>query len=106
LSGHNATNGEIFRYLYTLDISDEVVLYADEISRTYRVSETLVLPEAGQPLEVRLQNARYAKPTEDERLTLITCHPYGSLRNRLIVIAVPKDEDRGFPALEESHPPE
>jgi sortase (surface protein transpeptidase) len=53
------------------------------------VTEVLILPEAGQPLEVRIENAYYVLPTDDERLTLVTCHPYGSLRNRLIVIAHP-----------------
>ena len=40
-------------------------------------------------MEVRLKNARHILPTEDERLTLVTCHPYGSLQYRLIVIAFP-----------------
>ena len=106
LSGHNTANGEVFRDLYRLGVSDEIVLYSAEISRTYHISETLVLPEAGQPLEVRLANARYAAPTENERLTLITCHPYGSLRNRLIVIARPKDAHLGVPEAEELRLPE
>ena len=89
LNGHNTSNGEIFRDLYTLDPGDRVILHSEEVSRTYAVSETLILPEAGQPLEVRLANARYVRPTDDERLTLVTCHPYGSLRNRLIVVARP-----------------
>ncbi|MGD8997583.1 MAG: sortase [Anaerolineae bacterium] len=89
LNGHNTTNGEIFRDLYTLKPGDDIVLYSEQISRTYAVSETLILREADQPLEVRLENARYVAPTDDERLTLVTCHPYGSLRNRLIVIARP-----------------
>lgn len=89
LNGHNTNNGEVFRDLYKLKVDDEVILYSGDISVTYRVSETLILPEAGQPLGVRLANARYAMPTEDRRLTLVTCHPYGSLRNRLIVIARP-----------------
>jgi sortase (surface protein transpeptidase) len=55
----------------------------------------LILPEAGQPLEVRVENAKYILPTEDERVTLVTCHPYGSLRNRLIVIAYPEDISKG-----------
>jgi sortase (surface protein transpeptidase) len=38
---------------------------------------------------VRLRNAEYIAPTADERLTLVTCHPYGSLRNRLVIIAYP-----------------
>ncbi len=91
LNGHNTTNGEIFRDLYTLKPGDEIIVFSEEISRTYAVSETLILPEAGQPLQVRLANASYVMPTGDERLTLVTCHPYGSLRNRLIVIATPPE---------------
>ncbi len=89
LNGHNTTNGEIFRDLYTLEIGDTITVYADDISYAYAVTETLLLPEAGQPLDVRRQNARYVMPTGDERLTLVTCHPYGSLRYRLIVVAYP-----------------
>ncbi len=89
LNGHNTTNGEVFRDLYTLEIGDAIAVYADDISYAYAVSETLLLPEAGQPLEVRRENARYVMPTGDERLTLVTCHPYGSLRYRLIIVAYP-----------------
>lgn len=89
LNGHNTNHGEIFRDLYRLRPNDEIILHSKKISVTYRVSETLILPEGGQPLEVRLRNARYVLPTDDTRLTLVTCHPYGSLRNRLIVIARP-----------------
>jgi LPXTG-site transpeptidase (sortase) family protein len=87
LNGHNSTNGEILRDLYKLKVGDVVIPYSQGVSLTYAVSETLILREAGQPLEVRLESARYVKPTDDERLTLVTCHPYGSLRNRLIIIA-------------------
>jgi sortase A len=89
LNGHNTANGEVFRDLYTLEIGDTVTVYSGDTPYTYAVSEILLLPEAGQPLEVRLDNARYILPTADERLTLVTCHPYGSLRYRLIVIAHP-----------------
>jgi len=91
LNGHNTSHGEVFRDLYTLKEGDEIVVYADEVAYTYAVTETLILPEAGQPIEVRIENARYIQPTSDERLTLVTCHPYGSLRNRLIVIARPAE---------------
>lgn len=91
LNGHNTNNGEIFRDLYTLEVGEEIIVYSGEISRTYAVSQILILPEGGQPLEVRLANAQYVLPTDDERLTLVTCHPYGSLRNRLIVIARPPE---------------
>lgn len=89
LNGHNTNNGEVFRDLYKLKVGDEIVLHTNREVYAYAVTETLILPEAGQPLEVRIENAHYIQPTEDERLTLVTCHPYGSLRNRLIVIAHP-----------------
>jgi sortase A len=89
LNGHNTSNGEVFRDLYKLEAGDEVLLHSGEVICTYAITEVLILPEAGQPLEVRIENASYIQPTEDERLTLVTCHPYGSLRNRLIVIAYP-----------------
>jgi sortase A len=89
LNGHNATNGEVFRNLYKLETGDEIALYSGEAVCTYSVTEMLIVPEAGQPLEMRIENARYIQPTEDERLTLVTCHPYGSLRSRLIVVAYP-----------------
>jgi len=90
-NGHNTTNGEIFRYLYKLEKGDVVIVFSGDAPYTYIVAEMLILPEAGQPLEVRVENAQYILPTNDERLTLVTCHPYGSLRNRLIVIARPDD---------------
>ncbi len=90
LNGHNTTNGEVFRDLYKLE-PGALILMDDENGETYtyHVQHVYILPEAGQPMEVRVQNARYIQPTEDERLTLVTCHPYGSLQNRLVVIAFP-----------------
>ncbi len=53
-----------------------------------------------QPLEVRQANARYIQPTDDERVTLVTCHPYGSTRFRLIVIARPAEVHGRYRELE------
>ncbi|HHN94164.1 MAG TPA: sortase [Anaerolineae bacterium] len=89
INGHNTTHGEIFRDLYKVQVGDEVIVYSGDVPYTYTVSAVQILPEAGQPLEVRMANARYILPTDDERLTLVTCHPYASMRYRLIVIARP-----------------
>jgi len=90
LNGHNTSHGEVFRYLYKLDVGATILIEAEDgVTYTYTVSEKLILREAGQPVEVRIENAQYALPTADERLTLITCHPYGSLANRLLIIAHP-----------------
>ena len=94
INGHNTTHGEIFRGLYKLKSGDNIVLHAGDLAHTYTVSETMVLNESTQSIATRDKHARYVMPTSNERLTLITCHPYGSLRNRLIVIAQPTQTDK------------
>ncbi len=90
LNGHNTSRGEVFRDLYKVEIGAEVYLTGDNgVTYLYRVAEKYILREAGQPLAVREANARYIQPTPDERVTFVTCHPYGSLANRLVVIAYP-----------------
>lgn len=94
LNGHNWPENGPFRWLYKVQVGDPVIVYSGGIPFSYRVAEILLLPEAGQPIEVRQTNARYIQPTEDERVTLVTCHPYGSTRFRLIVIARPEEPPR------------
>lgn len=89
LNGHNTGNGEVFRDLYQLEPGDLFTIYADQTPFEYEIAEKLFLPEAGEPLEVRMANARYIQTTDDERVTLVTCHPYNSLRYRLVIIARP-----------------
>jgi sortase A len=90
LNGHNTSKGEVFRDLYKLEAGAEVLVEGDDGNTyAYEVAEKYILPEVGQPMEVRLQNAQYIQPTADERLTMVTCHPYGSLANRLLIIAYP-----------------
>ncbi|HXK43770.1 MAG TPA: sortase [Anaerolineae bacterium] len=101
LNGHNTTYGEVFRDLYRLQEGAEILLEGENgLTYTYGVEALYILKEAHQPLEVRLENARYILPTTDERLTLVTCHPYGSIQNRLIVIARPAPA----PPSEGEHP--
>ncbi|MCJ7548942.1 MAG: sortase, partial [Anaerolineae bacterium] len=94
LNGHNTLKGEVFRYLYRVEIGAQIFVEGkDGEVYVYRVGEKYILREAGQSLEVRLENARYIQDTPDERLTLVTCHPYGSLENRLVLIAYPDASD-------------
>jgi sortase A len=90
LDGHHNIKGEAFRDLWTLQKGDEIILSAGGQSRAYTVSEVLILPEKNQPLEVRLANAEYIQPTNDERLTMITCWPYESNTHRVVVVAFPE----------------
>jgi sortase A len=91
ISGHHNIAGEVFRYVVDLQPGADLVLYADDRDEpyVYKVEQVLVLPEKGQPLEVRRQNASYIEPTTDERVTLVTCWPYNNNTHRVIVIAKP-----------------
>ncbi len=92
LNGHNTTRGEVFRDLYKLQVGNTILIDGEDGNTyAYKVAYIYILPEAGQPLEVRLANAEYIQPTTDERLTMVTCHPYGSTRFRLLIISYPQD---------------
>lgn len=92
ISGHHNIQGEVFRYVIDLQPGADVVLYAEDREEpyVYKVEEVLLLPEKGQPLEVRRQNASYIEPTDDERVTLVTCWPYNNNTHRVVAIAKPE----------------
>lgn len=89
LNGHHNIYGEVFRDLYRVQTGDEIDVYSGQEEFRYVVVHTSVVPERNQPLEVRLANAEWIQPTEDERITLITCWPYESNTHRVIIVAVP-----------------
>jgi sortase A len=88
LDGHHNIFGEVFRDLVDLEQGDAIQVWAGDQMREYVVSLRKILPEKGQPLEVRLENAKWIQPTKDERLTLISCWPYTNNTHRLVVVAV------------------
>jgi sortase (surface protein transpeptidase) len=91
LSGHiKGTSGGVFRGLSDVVVGDEVWLYTTD-GRTlhYVVDEALLLRETGEDLAQRAANARYMDPTDDTRLTLITCWPDWAYTHRVVVIARP-----------------
>jgi LPXTG-site transpeptidase (sortase) family protein len=96
LDGHHNIKGKVFRNLVDLRVGDTILLYSTNFERVYRVSQVLILQEAGQPLEIRKSNAKYIGPTEDERLTLVTCWPPTGNSYRLIIIAKPIQIDPRF----------
>lgn len=91
LDGHHNVAGEVFRYLVDLKEGDAIQLWVGDQTRDYVVSLLKILPEKGQPISVRLENAKWMQPTDDERLTLVTCWPYENNTHRLIVVALPAD---------------
>jgi len=89
MSGHHNIKGEVFRYLVDVKVGDKIDVYVGSALYPYEVAETYIVKEKGQPLPVRLKNARFMQPTGDERLTLISCWPYNSNTHRVIVVAKP-----------------
>jgi LPXTG-site transpeptidase (sortase) family protein len=107
LNGHHNEFGEVFKRLVDLKVGDQIVIDSDTRQFVYLVTNRLILPEKGQPVSVRLNNARWILPTNDERLTLVTCYPYTNNTHRLIIVARPLATDEGItqPDLSPLSPP-
>jgi len=93
LNGHNNVYGAVFRDLGELGFGEEIVIYHGQQAHHYQVAYRLLLEDSNQPLNVRLDNAKWMLPTSDERVTLISCWPYVGTTHRLIVIATPADRE-------------
>jgi LPXTG-site transpeptidase (sortase) family protein len=91
LNGHNNIYGAVFRDLVELGSGDEMTVYEDGQSYRYRVAHSELLEENDQPLDVRLDNAKWMLPTSDDRLTLISCWPIIGATHRVIVVALAVD---------------
>ncbi len=89
INGHHNAYGEVFRDLVKLEVGDLIFIESDNGYFSYVVEEILIFREKYVSAEVRRQNARLIEPTADERLTLVTCWPYESNSNRLLIIARP-----------------
>jgi sortase A len=89
LNGHNNIYGEVFRDLTELSVGDTILVYGENTVYKYRITNYMILPEKYEQLDVRMNNAQWILPSQDERLTLITCWPYESNTHRLIIVAEP-----------------
>ena len=89
LNGHHNIKGEVFRYLVDLQVGDRIMIYVGDQVYYYTVAQRMILKEKGESAEVRRDNAQWIGPTQDERLTMVTCWPYTNNTHRLVVIAKP-----------------
>jgi sortase A len=89
LEGHQDIAGRVFENLENLTEGDTIVVQTDSLTRTYVIALRTIVPEKDQSLEVRRENARWIGPSNDERLTLITCWPRNDNTHRLILVALP-----------------
>ena len=89
LSGHHNIYGSVFAQLADVREGDEILLTSGGRELRYVVTQVMLFEERNAPLQQRIQNARWILPSNDERLTLVTCWPLTSNTHRLIVVAVP-----------------
>jgi sortase A len=89
MAGHHNVNGEVFRDLVNVEVGDKVILYSGDKVFEYRVDLKTIVKEKGEPLDARKRNAQWIAPTNDERLTFVTCWPYTNNTHRVIVVAKP-----------------
>ena len=109
ISGHNNIYGRVFMPIsqawtndksvkvdaYT-DKSDvltgrEIVLYdASGEAHKYVITEFYRLKDTGVSTAQRVKNGRFIQPTDDERVTIVTCWPPTNNTHRLVVIAKPE----------------
>ena len=89
LNGHHNEFGEVFKRLVDLKPEDLIEVYSKGLEFHYQAANKLILLGRDVEISVRLENARWISPSQDERLTLITCWPYFSNNYRLINVASP-----------------
>jgi sortase A len=79
IAGHRTTYGKPFANVQLLKPGDEIILETPIGSCTYKVSQA--------PFVVTPRDTSVVAPTPGSALTLTTCHPKGSARQRLIIRA-------------------
>jgi len=89
LDGHNNTLGEVFRDLNKLTPGDQIILLTDTGVFYYQVQEKMIIPYVGAEEQADAQIQALTAPQSAERVTLVSCWPYATFTNRIVVIAVP-----------------
>ena len=89
LSGHNNTLGEVFRYLDRLNPGDQVILFTAENERQYQVQDKYFVPYLGDETNGNAKLLSFIAPQSSEMITIISCWPYETNANRIVIIAVP-----------------
>jgi sortase A len=95
LAGHSGGKAYPFNDIYYLKPGDLIELYSNDQVYQYSVTEHILVDEVGQPLEKRLENARYIEPTDEELLTMVACWPLtgpDKFKQRIIIRSKPLGE--------------
>ncbi len=88
-NGHNNMAGEVFRDLNKLELGDEIILLTDAGEFHYQVQQKVIIPYVGHETEANLQIGALSATQSSEMVTLISCWPYSTFANRIVVVAMP-----------------
>lgn len=89
INGHHNEFGKVFGNLINLKPGETIYVYSGDKVFPYIISNKMILKEKNEDLQTRLANSSWIQPSEDERLTLITCWPPETNTHRLIIVAIP-----------------
>ena len=89
LNGHHNAFGEVFKSLVDVSEGDVITVESNRSRFKYQITNKMIMPEKGQDIDTRMNNAQWLLPSIDERLTIISCWPYETNTHRLIVVARP-----------------
>ncbi|MDH2425676.1 class E sortase [Sphaerisporangium sp. TRM90804] len=84
VSGHRTTYAAPFKRLGELRLGDAIILDARDARYTYRVSETRIVDPSAIEVIAPVPGRPGRRPTE-AMITLTTCHPEYSDRQRMVV---------------------
>jgi len=92
IAGHSDWKGAVFGTLDQVALGDPVLIRTEDGTvHRYRVTEIHYRKERGASLAERLAAGAFIGPTEDERVTLVSCWPPLVNDHRLIVVAHPEE---------------
>jgi LPXTG-site transpeptidase (sortase) family protein len=89
LYGHNNLYEKVFENLADLAKGDRIYLQTGDQRWEYKVRNILLLPIIGASKEQLNKYQKYLQPTQDARVTLISCWPPISNTHRVVVIGQP-----------------
>ena len=91
VSGHNNVDGSIFRNLWQLKPGATIYIDQGKVRYSYVIDEVTIERETNAAAAQQAENAAYLIPTQDNRLTLITCWPWNDSTHRVFVVAMLKN---------------
>lgn len=93
MAGHNNTQGRVFQHLPKLKPGDWVQVHTLVETFTYKIIEKTIVPYRVNPTEGERKLREYILATGSDRITLLSCYPFYTNADRIVVVAERVDEE-------------